>query len=474
MLKAASFGKTVVDLPDGDSFVNVCEVIRALNAVRHYEVGLPLSYEQFERLNPERLVQRLVNRRDYLLALRISDCLKVPSDRVYAHWASQKVRASTEDEAAICKSVVDRVHNHPGVSFEFIARAAYDEGRSYLATKLLNHELRAGKQVLLLLDMEEDTLALDKAIESGDTDLVLYVLLQLRAKLPLATFFRTINTRAVAVALVEATARDQDRDLLKDLFYQDDRRLDGANLLFIDALTQLDSQHKLDKLRSATQLLKDSKEHSAQARLIEETGKLLRVQDSLEADTKLFADSFQQQNTVAASDDESGAATRARGRPKFHGLSLNATLHTLILHTAHKRASQLASDFAVSPRTFAHIRLRALVGSRNWTELEHVAKTTKRAPPFGWEPFAKEIMGAGNKRLAGNTFVPLCKGLSPKERAELYVQCRMWKKAAEEVLKGKSAQTEVEWVRELLEKIPPGEVGERRDIERLLAGSASK
>jgi hypothetical protein len=33
---------------------------------------------------------------------------------------------------------------------------------------LLNHEPRAGKQVPLLLNMEEDELALDKAIESGD------------------------------------------------------------------------------------------------------------------------------------------------------------------------------------------------------------------------------------------------------------------------------------------------------------------
>jgi hypothetical protein len=49
----------------------MCEILRVLNAVRFYSVGLPLSYEQFLRLTPEKLIERLINRREYLLALRI-------------------------------------------------------------------------------------------------------------------------------------------------------------------------------------------------------------------------------------------------------------------------------------------------------------------------------------------------------------------------------------------------------------------
>ena len=42
LLKAASFGKSVLDLYNSDEFVNICETLRVLNAVRDYKIGLPL------------------------------------------------------------------------------------------------------------------------------------------------------------------------------------------------------------------------------------------------------------------------------------------------------------------------------------------------------------------------------------------------------------------------------------------------
>src|SRR5436189_1972340 len=148
----------------------MCEKLRVLNAVRDFRIGLPISHEQYLRLSPEKLVERLVNRHEYLLAIRVSEYLRLPTDKIYVHWASQKVKTSTEDDHAICDLVVQRLQGKHGISFESIAQAAYDEGRAHLATQLLNFEPRAGRQVPLLLNMEEDELALDKAIDSGDTD----------------------------------------------------------------------------------------------------------------------------------------------------------------------------------------------------------------------------------------------------------------------------------------------------------------
>jgi len=86
--------------------------------------------------------------------------------------------------------------------------------------------------------MEEDEIALDKAIESGDTDLVQFVLMHLKKKLPLAQYLRVVNQRPVAYALIESEARMADRELLKDLYYQDDRRADGAYVILEEALKQ--------------------------------------------------------------------------------------------------------------------------------------------------------------------------------------------------------------------------------------------
>lgn len=47
LLRAASFGKSTIEAGyDSDGFVEMCETIRVLNAVRFFEVGLPVTYEQ--------------------------------------------------------------------------------------------------------------------------------------------------------------------------------------------------------------------------------------------------------------------------------------------------------------------------------------------------------------------------------------------------------------------------------------------
>ncbi|KAI9719917.1 MAG: hypothetical protein M1828_006047 [Chrysothrix sp. TS-e1954] len=449
LLKASSFGKNAIDGYDSDDFQSMCETIRVLNAVRFYEVGIPLSYEQYLRLGPERLIRRLIYRQEYPIALRMAEYLHLPNDRIYVHWASRKVRTSGEDEALICAQIVDKFDGLDGISYEETARAAYDEGRHGLATQLLKNESRAGKQVPLLLDMGEDTVALDTAIDSGDTDLVLFVLLNLRKKMPLANFFRTINTRPVATSLVETTARDEDRDLLKDLYYQDDRRLDGSNLLFADALNQADPQATIDRLRTSAKLLQDSKELTSHTKCIEDTARLLRIQQTLDSDPTYFS---------------TDGGSQASSTP-FSGLSLNQTIHLLILHGHHKRAQQAISDFKVPERVAWWLQLRALVSARNWRELETVASKNRKSP-IGWEPFFNETLSAGRPQLAGNTFVPKCTSMSYKERAEMYVKCGMVVKAGEEALKGKDR----EWLEDLRGKV---EGRDKVEVDRLI-GMLSK
>ena len=85
LLKAASFGKSVLDLYNSDDFIDMIEALRVLNAVRFYEIGLPLSYEQYIRLTPKRLVHCLVNRQQYLLILNVSEYWHLLVDKIYVH-----------------------------------------------------------------------------------------------------------------------------------------------------------------------------------------------------------------------------------------------------------------------------------------------------------------------------------------------------------------------------------------------------
>ncbi|KAL4725534.1 Vacuolar protein sorting-associated protein 16 [Fusarium chlamydosporum] len=429
---AASFGKSVLDIYNSDDFVDMCETLRVLNAVRYYEVGMPLSFEQYHRLTPEALIRRLLTRHEYLLALKIAGYLKLPTDRIYVHWASSKVRVGGEDDDTICRLIVERLSGKPGISFEEIARAAYQEGRGRLATELLNHEPRGGRQVPLLLSMEEDELALDKAIESGDTDLILTVLLQLRKKLPLAAFFRVINARPTATALVEALAMEEgDNTLLKDLYYQDDRRIDGANVFIRESLKQPDARTSSDKLALAAKLVADSKESSFEVHALKEATTLLRMQEAFDRDLT----------------------------DTFTGLSVNETMFKLIRLGYHGRAKKIQSEFKVPEKVAWWIRLRALVAKRDWNEIEEISKTRKS--PIGWEPFFNLTLQAGNPRVA-SVFVPKCTGLEPGETITMYEKCGMRVKAAQEAVRLKDSAS---WER-LLEEAGKS-TQEGREIERL-------
>jgi hypothetical protein len=98
--------------------------------------------------------------------------------------------------------------------------------------------------------MEQDEVALIKAIESGESELgtfpqlstvlmgVFIVLQQLRKKLPLAQFFRVINDKPAASQLFESWAKNHDRELLKDFYYQDDRKSASAGILIQESLEQ--------------------------------------------------------------------------------------------------------------------------------------------------------------------------------------------------------------------------------------------
>ena len=100
--QAASFGKAFLELYNSDQFVDMCRTLRVLNAIREYTVGLPLSYQQFipmemhlnnryQKIGPEGVIERLMNRREHFLAVKICEYLEIPADRVYTNWACTKV-----------------------------------------------------------------------------------------------------------------------------------------------------------------------------------------------------------------------------------------------------------------------------------------------------------------------------------------------------------------------------------------------
>ncbi|KAM0787833.1 hypothetical protein ACM66B_003887 [Microbotryomycetes sp. NB124-2] len=408
LLKAATFGKTFIDLYNPSAFVEMTQTLRVLNAVRSFEVGIPVTYEEYKSRPAIHLISRLTARSQHLLALRISTFLRLSTAPVLKHWAQSRIALtgtslSSPSEDVVCREIVDKLQNQYDVSCADVAHAAWTSGKSSLATKLLEHEKRASKQVPLLLSMKEEELALTKAIESGDPNLVYEVLIQLRKTHALGDFFRFVDRKPDAVALLKVFAKENDVELLRDFYYQDDRWRETACLELEESLSVKDFGERMAKVRLAAKSFSDDRDCAFEAKMTDEYLKLLTFQQALEQESP-------------------------GGKP-FVGLSVNDTIRQCIVNGQHKKADKLKSDFKVSDKRFWYIKLKALVSVRDWENLELFARSKKS--PIGFEPWVQHLVSTGHHRQAVS-FIGRCE---PKNRVELYVQTGEWGLAGSECVR---------------------------------------
>lgn len=153
--------------------------------------------------------------------------------------------------------------------------------------------------------------------------------------------------------------------------------------------------------------MKELKEHTLEAKALDESLKLLHLQETLEKDLP----------------------------HKFLDLSLNQTLFDLIRLGYTSRAQKLKSDFSIPDKRFWWLKLRALAAKRDWGQLEEWSKSVKKSP-IGWEPFFNECLAARNLKVASG-FVSRCTNLTAADRMDMYVRCNMVVKAGEEAVRVK-------------------------------------
>jgi len=407
LLKAASFGKCFLDNYNPNYFVNMCRSLRVLNAVRHFEIGIPLTIQQYRYIGPDELIERLINRRKHLLAWRICDYLKIKSDIVLNHWACTKVRTDIED-AELSKIIIKKLESVPGISFANIASAAYMAGRRKLAIKLLEYEPKAADQVPPLIKMGEREMALNKAIESGDTDLVYLVLLDMKRNLPLHDFLEVAFSKMVALDLLISYCK-QKRDfvLLKEIYDIKEQSKEMANIFLYEGFRNPDFDARLKGYQKAIDCYHTSKDKDDQlyAKLTEEQVKLEVLQKELEG-------SLQE---------------------PFSGMSISDTIFKLISLNQGKRANSLKSEFKVPDKRFWWIKIKALSILCDWEELMKFSKEKKS--PIGYEPFVEVCLEQKNQ-VEALKYIP--KIQDPLARIQFFIQINYFREAAETAFKEKN------------------------------------
>lgn len=409
LLRAASFGKSFLTDTSPQAFVTMCRTLRVLNAVRDYMVGVPLTYGQLEKLIMKTLIDRLVLRRHYCLAIRICDYLKIPkgegASRILGHWACYKVQQANVDDEEIARAINSKLGETPGISYSEIASKAVDCGRTHLAIKLLDYEAKAADQVPLLMRMNKDDLALDKAIMSGDTDLVYMVVMHLKDNLTLGEFLMAIRHRRVALSLYIKYCKEQDRRTLVDLFYQDDQFLNSGNAFVQDSYSEKTLEAK-NKTLSKAQMSYQQGNFTFYAKATEEHIKLMEYQDKL---TEKY-------------------------RKTFMDMSLSDTIYQCVLLGDLKAAEQLKKEFKVPDKRFYWLKVRALAESKSWLELDRFSKARKS--PIGYEPFFDACLEFDSK-IEAEKYVPR---VLPENKVACFVKLGKFEDAAETAFSQKSEE----------------------------------
>jgi len=400
LMRAAKFGNSFLQGFASDAFYQQCQTLKILNSVRHYKIGMPLTSEQLIALTKPVMIDRLISRRLYPLAIAICDYLKLSpvegKSRVLGHWACYKVETSTADEDETARQVSSRLGLNAEISYSDVASKAAQVGKKRLAVKLLEHEVRADKQVPLLLKLGQGAKALSKAIDSGDTDLIYHVILNLQEEHSTADFHMIMRGVKLGASLYTKYCSQYNTGGLQSWLQQEDDWQALAAHSLKESYTSGRIETRLSHLVTTQEYYRKSK-HDFNLSVTEEQSKLLNHQTKLEE--------------------------------KFGRVYLNKSLHGTVSQLLEegeiKLADKLRSDFKISDRKYLWLKVRAFGASKQWSELANLAKNKKSLVGFG--PFVDVCIEAGCKDEA-NRYLVL---LNNEDKLKYLMKLEVYSEAAE-------------------------------------------
>lgn len=392
LLKAASYGKYYLEAYDSDTFVETCETLRVINQMWSRDVGMPITYAQYQDLSHDTIIRRLMDRNLFLLAFKIAEYLKLPTAVVFERWAIAKAKSSTllsDDELYEC--IVQMTRGQKTVPYDSIASEVYRLGRSSLAPRLLDLETRKLHKVSLLLDMGEADLALENAVASGDPSAILKVCTYIKETKSLPDYMTTLDSQPVAKELIEGYASKYDLSLFKVMCFRDDHPNRMAEVLLAQSCGLDDTSKRVPLLQAASKYYKEMKATSFESTAVADELKLLETQRALS--------------------DETGI--------DLEGCTLYETVFRLLQNNKHAKATKVRQTYRMTEKQFWWIQLRAMLASRDWYGLEQWTDKA-RDSPIGFQPFVRGCAQAGNGRLAAK-YIARCTDASVEERVKLWL-----------------------------------------------------
>lgn len=366
LLKAAALGKLFApkDGVNQNTIVDTTRTLKLLNAVRHISIGMPLTYLQYEKLSNDVLINRLIIRGQWPLAIAVCKHLKLPLDdgiqKVLSCWVKKKIFDKTKRDVpdVLAEKIGWKLAEFPNVSlYAEAAQWAVDTGQKDLATLLLENEPNLKLKVSMLMKLDRNEKALAKVCESGDHDLIAFVILHLRRTLEKKGDLELILRKfPLAFAIYKKYCAQENPVLYKALLKQTDDFVNHAYCWMKEANleTTFDAKEKLDALKEAEFYFKQSKDDFYCQQLQEQCILIKRQTEFEENYGETFLD-----------------------------LSLKDTFIALLSKSdAASAINVLKKEFSVTDKQFWWWKIEALGRSGQWNELEKFANSKKS--PVGY------------------------------------------------------------------------------------------
>ncbi|CAH7689798.1 hypothetical protein PPACK8108_LOCUS24939 [Phakopsora pachyrhizi] len=329
---------------------------------------------------------------------------KLSPGLVLQHWAHNLILstskatefASANPSHGVCQKIISNIEGHHSVSPSDKAEIAWSLGKSNLSVELLQHEKKLAKLIPLLIKMEQGGEALNQSIKSLDPDLIHAILWETQARKSLAEFLPAVKGKLEAVSPIRVWAKasiEQNFSSLKDtakmanftvgpdwelypnFCYQDEHHAESACLLLEESYMNFallsptwQSPCQIGKFFSLIKLLRSK---------IASCSLLRTLPEFLSKKWPMKVSSFLM---LYSSEGDSSKRSNGQMKKSFldsitsnNGLSLpslNETIRQCIKLGLRKKADRLKVNFKVPDKHFWCLKMKALIGLRDWKSLE--------------------------------------------------------------------------------------------------------
>ena len=180
MLKAAQLGKCFVNSEEFnfDKFVDICKNIRIINDLRNNkECPLFMTYKEYESLDINDLIKKILGLHNYKLAFRICKYLEYDVKKVYQKWACCKINklddiATKEDQNKLYDQIIDVLNDIKNISYIKLAKTAFKCKQNELGMKFLEKEKSILAKIPQYINHKKYNKALELASETYDSEII--------------------------------------------------------------------------------------------------------------------------------------------------------------------------------------------------------------------------------------------------------------------------------------------------------------